>query len=95
MNTKFYLARQPLGNEIDGYEPEPTHLYETSLTSGELLNRTVDYLAENKSAGFTPMNISSGKDHRYLMLIDRDSFVDKEGVAFWENLLGEITLISS
>lgn len=90
MSTKFYLTRQPAGNPIDGFDPEPMYLYETPLSTVEFMRRISDYLNSHQPWEFTPMNLPLNETTKMLMLVDRDSTVDMEGVAFWENLLGEV-----
>ncbi|MBC9704813.1 MAG: hypothetical protein H9W81_07535 [Enterococcus sp.] len=93
MSTKFYLTREPLGNEIDGFEPEPAHLYETALEPSDFIGKTSEYLRANTPWEFSPMNITSAPEKRYLMLVKRGTAVDDKGLEFWENLFGPLTAL--
>lgn len=95
MGTKFYLTRQPTGNMIDGFDPEPMDLYETQLSTEEFMRRTADYLNHHQPWEFTPMNLPLNDTTHILMLVDRNSGVDKEGIAFWENLLGPLKFLET
>lgn len=95
MSTKFYLTRQPTGNMLDGFDPEPMYLYETSLTKEEFMRRTTEYLNSHQPWEFTPMNLPLDENTAILMLVERDSKVDMDGVEFWENLLGDLRLLET